>query len=91
MSEHDHIVGYTQSNTLTGTVFLWDYDRKDYQPSEPQSQALINNWLHDTGYIGWFTGSPVGHASKAGVYSSRALKFKDRESKVLFMMAFNVP
>jgi hypothetical protein len=76
------MVGYTVSNNLTGTVFLWDYDRKDYQPSAPQKATLINNWLHDTGYIGWFATND---------HYTQFLKFKDRESKVLFMMAFGVP
>lgn len=90
MAEEYHIIGYTISNTLEGSVFLWDHDYKQDELSKPQNLTLLINWLEDTGWIGWvqsIEGKLVG--IRPGPY--QCLRFKDRESKVLFKMAFNVP
>lgn len=84
MTEHTLRYAYSEPPSLDdGHIYVWDADL-DYHPSPPISKKSIRNWLGDT-QLGWFDSLP----GFGGPY--RCVVFKDRESKVLFKMAFDIP
>ncbi len=83
MTDRLNVLRYVYSSPDPSHIFIWDAD-VDYDPSPKVDATLIRNWLQTT-QLGKFDSLP----GFGGPYS--CINFPDRESKVLFKMAFNVP